>query len=125
MLEFEGDFYKLGLNFFVCEVIKKVNKDMICGQGLLCVFELFGLFVVENCNDIIKSCIISVLNNMKELSFNFEEFLLVYGYDFRDMLLYYCCFVEVEICLLLDFYLLFVQKGCCFIFNLGRNGIKI
>lgn len=31
MLEFEGDFYKLGLNFFVCEVIKKVNKDMICG----------------------------------------------------------------------------------------------
>lgn len=71
-------------------------------------FELFGLFVVENCNDIIKSCIISVLNNIKELSFNFEEFFLVYGYDFRDMLLYYCCFVEVEICLLLDFYLLFV-----------------
>ena len=72
MLESEGDFYKLGLNLSACEAIKKVNKDMTCGQGLLCAFELFGSFVVENCNDTIKSRIISVLNNTKEPSFNPE-----------------------------------------------------
>lgn len=125
MPESEGDFSKLGLNLSACEAIKKVNKDMTCGQGLLCAFELFGSFVAENCNDTIKSRIISVLNNTKEPSFNPEEFLSAYGHDFRDMLLHYCRFAVVETCSSADFYPLLVQKGRCFTFNSGRNGTRI
>ena len=125
MLESERDFYKLGLNLSACEAIKKVNKEMTCGQGLLCAFELFGSFVVENCNDTIKGRIISVLNNTKKPSFNPEEFLSAYGHDFRDMLPHYCRFAQVETCSSADFYPLLVQKGRCFTFNSGRNGTKV
>ena len=125
MPESEVDFYNLGLNLSACEAIKKVNKDMTCGQGLLCAFESFGAFVAKNCNETIKSRIISVLNTTKEPSFNPEEFLSVYGHDFREMLLHYCRFAEVETCSLVDFYSLLVQRGRCFTFNSGRNGTKV
>lgn len=41
------------------------------------------------------------------------------------MFLYYCCFVIFENCIVVDFYLFLIENGCCFIFNLGENGMKI
>ncbi|KAL9956703.1 hypothetical protein ACROYT_G038224 [Oculina patagonica] len=127
MADTEEDFQKLGLNLSACEAIKKVNKDMTCGQGLLCAFEMFGSVIAENCNETTRQQIISVLNSTKEPIFNPEEFFEAYGHEFDEMFLYYCRFgaVNVENCTPADFYPLISQNGRCFTFNSGKNGTKI
>lgn len=121
----EEDFEKLGLNLSVCEAVKKVNKDMTCGQGLLCAFELFGSAIADNCNETTRQRIISVLNSTREPIFNPEEFLEAYGHDFHEMFLYYCRFGKFEHCTSADFHPLLDQNGRCFTFNSGKNGSKI
>ena len=125
MAETDEDFQTLGLNLSVCEAVKKVNKGMTCGQGLLCAFERFGSAVAENCNDTTRQRIISVLNSTKDPIFDPEEFLETYGHDFDEMFVYYCRFGAVENCTPADFHPSLTENGRCFTFNSGKNGTNI
>ena len=121
MFENDEDFYQLGLNLSACEKIKMVNKDMSCGQGLLCGYEFYGSEIVDNCNDTIRQRIISTLNETEKPVFNLEEFFKAYGHDFRDMFLHYCRFKGKENCTAEDFYPSLSSNGRCFTFNSGKN----
>ena len=121
MFENDEDFYQLGLNLSACEKIKMVNKDMSCGQGLLCAYEFYGSEIVDNCNETIRQGIISTLNETEEPVFNLEEFFNAYGHDFRDMFLHYCRFKGKENCTAEDFYPSLSSNGRCFTFNSGKN----
>ena len=125
MFENDGDFNKLGLNLSACEKIKLVNKDMSCGQGLLCAFERFGSEIAANCNDTTRRRIISVLNETKKPIFNPEEFFEAYGHDFNDMFLHYCRFRETEYCTAEEFRPSLSDNGRCFTFNSGKNETKV
>ena len=125
MFESDENFRKQGLNLSACEEIKKVNKDMTCGQGLLCAFERFGSAVAENCNDTTRQRIISVLNSTKDPIFDPEEFLETYGHHFDEMFLYYCRFGVAENCTPADFHPSLTENGRCFTFNSGENGTKL
>ena len=74
IFEDDEDFYQLGLNLSACEKIKMVNKDMSCGQGLLCAYEFYGSEIVDNCNDTIRQRIISALNETEEPVFILKNF---------------------------------------------------
>lgn len=124
MAENEEDFYKLGLNLYVCEAIKKVSENMTCGQALLCAYEKYGWAVIDNCNAT-KHRIVNVLNSTKEPIFNPERFLEAYGHDFNEMFLYYCVFSTKEDCKSSDFYPTLARGNRCFTFNSGKNGTKI
>lgn len=87
MIESEGDFCKLGLNLSPREAIKKVIKDMTCGQGLLCAFELFCSFIAQNFNDTIKRSHYQCSEQHKAGA---------RGHDVNDMLLHCGRFAEVE-----------------------------
>ena len=125
MFENDKDFYKLSLNLSACENIKTVNKDMSCGQGLLCAYELFGSQIADNCNETIRQRIISALNDTEVAIFNPEEFFEAYGHDFRDMFLHYCRFKGKENCTADDFYPTLSSNGRCFTFNSGKNQTRI
>ena len=125
MFENDKDFYKLSLNLSACENIKTVNKDMSCGQGLLCAYELFGSQIADNCNETIRQRIISALNDTEVPIFNPEEFFEAYGHDFRDMFLHYCRFKGKENCTADDFYPTLSSNGRCFTFNSGKNQTRI
>lgn len=86
LIESEGDFCKLDLNLSAREAIKKVIKDMTCGQGLLCAFELFCSVIAQNFNDTIKGSHYQCSEQHKGAR----------GHDVNDMLLHYCRFAEVE-----------------------------
>ena len=107
LIESEGDFCKLDLNLSAREAIKKVIKDMTCGQGLLCAFELFCSFIAQNFNDTIKGSHYQCSEQHKGAR----------GHDVNDMLLHYCRFARLN-------HPLLVPKGR-FTFNSGRNGTKV
>ena len=125
MFEKDENFRRLGLNLAACEAVKMVNKDMTCGQGLLCAFERFGSAVADNCNDTTRQRIISVLNSTRESVFNPEEFLETYGHQFDEMFLYYCRFGADKNCTPADFHPSLTENGVCFTFNSGKNSTKI
>lgn len=125
MFENEQDFSKLGLKLSACEAIKKINRNMSCGQGLMCAFERFGSAVADNCNETTRQQIISVLNSTKQPIFNPEEFLETYGHDFNEMFQYYCRFATVEECTSSDFQPSLTENGRCFTFNSGENRTKV
>lgn len=120
-----SDFYKLGLNLSACEVVKSVNKNMTCGQGLLCAFEIFGSEIVDNCNDTTRDRIISALNKTKEPIFDPEEFLEAYGHDFNNTFFHYCRFGHMGECMPTDFLPSVTRNGRCFTFNSGKNETKV
>lgn len=70
---------------------------------MLCFYERYGVEVIENCNKI-KKWIVDVFNSIKEVVFNLEKFLGVYGYEFEEMFMYYCIFVIKEECKFVDFF---------------------
>ena len=125
MFENDGDFYKMGLNLSACKAVKLVNKDMSCGQGLLCAFEQYGSDIADNCNETIRQRIISALNKTNEPIFNPEEFFEAYGHDFNDMFFHYCVFRGRELCTPADFRPTLSQNGRCFTFNSGENDTDV
>lgn len=124
----DDNFEKLGLNISGCNETRNVRGNMTCGQALLCVFNDFGPFLVNNCSIPTRQRIMSVLNHTKRI-FNEKEFLAKYGHDLFGIKSMnggtnHCVFEDKERikCSEQHFIPIVTNSGICYTFNSGYNG---